>query len=61
MSTAKKSSHPKKEPVQLACTVTQDHTKIGAMPCLKGTRTTLPEDKASALEKLGKIRIDGVA
>lgn len=56
---AKKTSEPKEE-VIFACTVIQDHTKIGAMLCLRGTKAALPESKAKALEKLGKVRIDGV-
>jgi hypothetical protein len=47
--------------VKLACTVIQNRTKIGAMLCLRGAKANLPEDKARALEELGKVRIDGVA
>ncbi|MGD1979769.1 MAG: hypothetical protein PVJ98_10270 [Akkermansiaceae bacterium] len=61
MSTAKKKAAKPKPEILLSCTVLQDHTKIGAMLCLKGTRASLPEAKAKALEKLGKVRIDGVA
>ena len=57
--TAKKTATPK-EQFLYACTVLQDHTKIGAMLCLKGTKASLPESKAKALEKLSKVRIDGV-
>lgn len=57
---AKKTDEPQPE-VKLAITVIEDHTKIGAMICLKGKTAALPESKAKALEKLGKVRIDGVA
>lgn len=64
MSTTKKKAAKKietpEEEVTYACTVIKDHTKIGAMLCLSGTKAALPESKAKALEKLDKVRIDGV-
>ncbi len=48
-------------PVLFACTVTKADTRIGAMKCLPGAKATLTEEKARALEKLGRIRIDGIA
>jgi len=57
---AKKADDPKPE-IKLAVTVLENHTKIGAMLCLKGKKAAIPESKAKALEKLGKVRIDGVA
>ena len=56
---AKKEATPKPE-VLYACTVIED-CQIGCMKCAPGAKAKLPEDKAKALEKLGKIRIDGVA
>ena len=50
----------RKPAVRYACTVIQNRTKIGAMLCLRGAKANLPEDKARALEELGKVRIDGV-
>lgn len=61
--TKKKAAKKKITPVAeviYACTVTSQGTKIGAMICGVGAKARLPEAKAKALEKLGKIRIDGV-
>lgn len=63
---AKKATESKPKPVAkketlLACVVTKEDTRIGAMWCKKGVTARLPESKAKALEKLGQVRIVGVA
>ena len=58
---AKKAVEPAPAPeVLLACTVIQK-CQIGAMRCLPGARAQLTEERAKTLEKLGKIRIEGIA
>lgn len=60
---AKKKAATKTEPkpeILLACTVI-NRCQIGAMICSPGAKAKLPEDKAKALEGLGKVRIDGIA
>lgn len=56
----KKQAKPQNE-VLYSCVVIEDHTKIGAMLCLSGTKANLPKDKADALKELGKVKIEGVA
>lgn len=61
---AKKKAATKTEPkpeILLACTVTASQAEVGSMILAKGKRFTVSESKAKALEKLGKVRIDGVA
>lgn len=55
-----KQAKPKNK-VLYSCVVIEDHTKIGSMLCLSGTKANLPKDKAEALEELGKVKIEGVA
>jgi hypothetical protein len=57
---AKKTATPKPD-AKLICTVTASQAEVGSMILAKGKRFTVSESKAKALEKLGKVRIDGVA
>jgi|DEB0MinimDraft_6_1074348.scaffolds.fasta_scaffold99993_2 hypothetical protein len=65
MSTAKKKAAKKtatsKSEAKLICTVTASQAEVGSMIFAKGKRFNVSESKAKALEKLGKVRIDGVA
>lgn len=57
---AAKQTAPPAPEVLYACTVIE-RCKIGSMRCLPGARAQLSEERARALEKLGKVRIEGIA
>lgn len=48
------------EPILCACTVLVTGTTYGLAELAAGAKVRLPEVDAKALEKLGKLRIDGI-
>ena len=48
------------DPIRYACTVLVTGTTYGQAELAAGAKVRLPEADAKALEKLGKIRIDGL-